>query len=312
MPLGVSLKSTGLGGPLLRLSGVHSAGTRRALTAAAISGLLWAVIEIDLGGLLHTGSMIEVVWWRYAVHLLLIGAVWGFSRPQAVVYTNKPVFHLTRSMLMFIMPGAYVVGLHAGVSPDFMASVFWTSPAVIMLLSWWWLDERPSGLWFALSLVGAFASVLIYGHIRPPSLLSLVCAAAMHLSFVFYVLMTRALRKERTEANLFYTALGPFAACGLLMPFFWVTPDLHDALIMTAVGVLGFFALYALDFVCHTEPAPAGALGFFAQVPVTVALTYLSHGVRLGGRAVTGTLALLAILLLAWLLASRSLSRPSA
>jgi drug/metabolite transporter (DMT)-like permease len=213
---------------------------------------------------------------------------------------------------MLTMPGAYVVGLHTGVSSDFMSSVFWTSPVVIMLLSWWWLDERPSGLWFALCLAGAFAAVLIYGHVRPPSFFSAVCAAAMQLSFVFYILMTRALRNERTEANLFYTALGPFVAFGLLMPRVWVTPDLHDALIMTAIGVLGFFALYALDFLCHTEPVSVGALGLFAQVPAMAALTYLSYGVRLGARAVTGLLALLAILLLAWLLASRSLSRSSA
>ncbi len=96
------------------------------------------------------------------------------------------------------------------------------------------------------------------------------------------------------------------------MPRVWVTPDLHDALIMTAIGVIGFFALYALDFFCHTEPASVGALGLFAQVPAMAALTYLSYDVRLGARAVTGSLALMAILLLAWLLASRSLSRSRA
>lgn len=297
----------------LRLSPVHGAGTRRALAAAAVSGLLWGVIEIELGGMLRqTDNLIEVVWWRYTIHLLVIGALWGFSRPQAVVGTKRPVFHLTRSMLMLTMPGAYVVGLHAGVSLNFMSSVLWTSPAVIMLLSWWWLHERPSGLWFALSLAGAFASVLIYGQVRSPSLFGVVCAAAMQISFVFYILMTRALRKERTEANLFYTALGPFVAFGLLMPSVWIKPDLHDALIMTAIGLLGFFALYALDFVCHTAPASAGALGLFAQVPAMVALTYLSHGVRLGARVVTGSLALLAILLLAWLLAAAAMPSRSA
>jgi drug/metabolite transporter (DMT)-like permease len=148
--------------------------------------------------------------------------------------------------------------------------------------------------------------------VRPSSLLGVVCAAAMQLSFVLYVLMTRSLRKERTEANLFYTALGPFVAFGLLMPLVWVTPDLHEALIMTAIGVLGFFALYALDFVCHTEPASAGALGLFAQVPAVVALTCLSYDVRLGLRAASGCLVLLAVLLLAWLLASgATLSRSA-
>jgi drug/metabolite transporter (DMT)-like permease len=292
----------------LRLSRIHAAGTRRALAATAVSGLLWSVIEIALGGMLRqTDNLIEVVWWRYAVHLLLIGAVWGFSRPKALVGTSRPVFQLARSMLMLTMPAAFVVGLHAGVSPDFMSSVFWTSPALILLLSWWWLDEKPSGLWFALSLAGALASVLIYGHVRTPSFFGVVCASAMQLSFVFYFLMTRALGNERTEANLFYTALGPFVTFGVFMPWVWVTPDLHDATIMTAIGVLGLLALYALDFACHAKHAATGALGLFAQVPAMVTLTYLSYGARLGARAVIGALALFSILLLAWLLASAAL-----
>jgi drug/metabolite transporter (DMT)-like permease len=283
-------------------------GARRALAGAAVFGVLWTVIEVELGGMpTQAYNPIEVVWWRYAVHLLLMGALWGGTRRQALVRTKRPVFHLARSMLMVTMPGAYVVGLYAGVPTEFMWSVFWTTPAAIMLLSWWWLGERPSNLWFALAVVGAFASVLIYGHVRPPSLFGVVCAAAMQLSFVVYFVMTRALHEERTETNLFYTALGPFVALGLLVPFVWVAPGLYDALVMTAIGVLGFIALYALDIACHLEPASVSAPGLFAHVPTVLALTFLGQGGHMEIRAATGSIALVLILVLAWLLASAAL-----
>jgi len=293
-----------------KLAAPGGLNARRALAGAAVFGVLWTVIEVQLGGMLRQAyNPIEVVWWRYAVHLLLACALWGFTRRQAMVCTNRPVFHLARSMLMVTMPLAYVIGVYyAGVPTGFMWSVFWTTPATIMLLSWWRLGEQPSGLWFALAVAGAFASVLIYGHVRPPSLLGVICAGGMQLSFVAYFVMTRMLHEERTEANLFYTALGPFVVLGLLLPFIWVKPDLHDVVVMTAIGLLGFVGLYALDLACHMEPASVSAPGLFAHVPAVLALTFLGQGVQLEIRTATGLIALVLVLVLTWLLASAALS----
>jgi drug/metabolite transporter (DMT)-like permease len=293
---------------LFRLSRPAGSDVRHALAGAAAFGVLWTVIEIWFGRMSRrTYSPIEVVWWRYTIHLLLSGALWGFTRRRALVRTNRLVFQLARSLMMVTMPGAYIVGLYFGVQTDFMWSIFWTAPAAIMLLSWWWLGERPSGLWFGLAVAGALASVLIYGHVQPLSLLSVACAAAMQLSFVFYFVMTRALHEEPIEANLFYTALAPFVVLGLLTPFVWVAPGLHDVLVMTAIGVFGFAALYALDFACHVESASICALGLFAYVPAVFALTSVDQGIRLGIRAAAGSIALVIILILAWLFASAAL-----
>jgi drug/metabolite transporter (DMT)-like permease len=302
----------GRGRALTELALATSGGSsaRRALAGAAVFGVLWTLIEVQLGGMLRQAyNPIEVVWWRYAVHLLLACALWGFTRRQAMVRTNRPMFHVARSMLMVTMPLAYVIGVYyAGVPSGFMWSVFWTAPATIMLFSWWRLGERPTALWLALAVVGAFACVLIYGHVRTPSLLGLVCAGGMQLSFVAYFVMTRMLHEERTEANLFYTALGPFVVLGLLLPFIWVKPDLHDVVVMTAIGVLGFIGLYALDLGCHTEPASVSAPGLFAHVPVVLALTFLGQGVQLETRAAVGSIILLLVLALTWMLASVALS----
>lgn len=291
----------------IALPGVE--GARRALLGAATFGVLWTVIEVTLGGMLRQSyNPIEVVWWRYGVHLLVIAALWGFTRRREVVSTRRPVFHLARSLLMLTMPGAYVVSLYAGVPTEFMWSAFWTTPAAIMIVSWLWLRERPSPLWLGLAVIGALASAMIYGHVRPPSLIGVACAAVMQLSFVLYYVMTRALHAEHREANLFYTALGPFALMGAFMPMIWVTPSWHDVAVMTAIGLLGFVALYALDIACHTEPASVGAPGLFAHVPAVFVLSYVSQGFHMGPRAMAGTAALVLLLAAAWVFARGSFS----
>lgn len=293
---------------LLRLPDLRLSSTRGAILCAAVFGVLWTVIEVSLGGRLRQDyNPIEVVWWRYGVHLALMGLIWGFTRPQVMVRTRRPLFHFLRSLMMLIMPGAYVVGYYLGAPPAFMWSAFWTAPVVIMLMSWLWLGERPSALWLALGFAGALAAAMVYGHVRPPSLTAVACAAAMNLSFSAYYVMTRALHTERREANLFYTALGPFIVLSCVMPMVWTTPGLHDALIMIAIGVVGFVALYALDMACHTASAAIGALGLFAHIPA-IALADATQRAHMTSRDVAGFGALVVLLVLAWVLAGAARS----
>jgi drug/metabolite transporter (DMT)-like permease len=66
--------------------------------------------------------------------------------------------------------------------------------------------------------------------------------------------MTRSLRDEPVQANLFFTALGVFALLTPLMPFVWVTPNLHDAVLLAGIGIVGLLALWALDRACERAP----------------------------------------------------------
>lgn len=75
-----------------RLSRLGGFSARRALAGAAVFGILWTLIEVQLGGMLQQAyNPIEVVWWRYAVHLFLACALWGFTRRQAMLHTKRPV-----------------------------------------------------------------------------------------------------------------------------------------------------------------------------------------------------------------------------
>jgi len=215
-------------------------------------GATWAAVE-ELGAhMLRSYSPFEVVWARYAVHLLFMLLVWGIREPRSLIATKRPVFQFLRSGMMLIMPASWIIGMYHGVEASSVMTVFWLAPVFVVSFAVVFLRERPSvRTWVASALASAGAIALVHPAL-PHSLRSLVWPLLMAGSFSLYVVMTRSLRTESTRSNLFYTALGVFLCLTPLMPFVWVTPTLHDALLLVGIGLLGFAGLYALDRAAHT------------------------------------------------------------
>lgn len=269
---------------------------------------LWAAIEIIAWQVLRRYSPYQVVWTRYAVHLLLMLLVFGWRQPVALVRTRRPVFHLARSMLMLGMPASWVIGMQAGLPGEVVMTVFWISPLLIVVLGRWFLrDEAPLSIWAA-TLVALAGSLLVHtvGPLPQPHLLAY--PLAMALCFSAYVVMTRALRGEDMRANLFYTALGVFLALTPAMPGLWVTPNAHDLAVMVAVGVLGWFALWALDRSTAAAPVSLAAPVAYMQIAFTFALFIglgmMGHGMSVR-RLALGLLLIVGAALFVWVRESR-------
>ena len=245
---------------------------RRAILLMLVFVGLWAAIEILAWQVLQRYSPYQVVWTRYAVHLLLMLLIFGWREPAALVRTRRPVFQLLRSLLMLVMPASWVMGMQAGLPGDAVMGVFWISPLLILALGALFLRERmPLAIWLATLLAGVGALLVHPLHSLPPPHL-LVYPLAMAASFSAYVVMTRALRGEATRANLFYTALGVFLALSPFMPRLWQWPAPADLAVMVAVGVLGCLTLYALDRSTAAAPAGLSAPVLYMQVALTVSL----------------------------------------
>lgn len=286
---------------------------RRAMLLMAAFATLWAAIEA-LGGLvLHRYSPYQVVWVRYAVHLAVMLAVWGWRQPRSLLGTRRPVFQLARSLLMLGMPAAWVVGMQSGMAPTTLMCVFWLNPLLLLLLAWIFLHERIAAhLWIA-TLVAACGAVALHPPGGLETVTLLVLPLAMALCFSLYVVMTRSLRTESTKTNLFYTALGVFLALTPTMPGLWVTPEPLDALIMCAIGVLGLAALYLIDRMAAAAPVSVSAPFAYLQIAAAAAIALVagmeSHlSVR---RIVVGLLLIVGAALYLWLRELR-LSVPAA
>ena len=245
---------------------------RRAILLMLVFVGLWAAIEIMAWQVLQRYSPYQVVWTRYAVHLLLMLLIFGWRQPLDMLRTRRPVFQLTRSLLMLGMPACWVMGMQAGLGGDVVMTVFWISPLLIVLLGRLFLhDEAPLSVWVA-TVVAGVGSLLTHELHAFHDAWLLVYPLGMALCFSAYVVMTRSLRTEATRTNLFYTALGVFLALTPVMPRLWITPGAADLAVMVAVGVLGWMALWALDRSTAAAPVSLGAPVAYMQIAFTFAV----------------------------------------
>jgi drug/metabolite transporter (DMT)-like permease len=224
-----------------------------------VFGALWAVIEALGGDLLNVYSPYQVVWTRYAVHILLMLAIWGWRQPASLWRTRRPMYQLARSLLMLGMPASWIIGVHLGIDPHTQMAIFWLSPLLILALAGIVLGERARrAQWLAAAVACSGAALMSLGAPLPKAAL-LVYPLAMALTFSLYVVMTRSLRSETTRANLFYTALGVLLALSPFLAPLWAWPTPHDLAVMIGIGVIGFVALYALDRMAAAAPVSIAA-----------------------------------------------------
>jgi drug/metabolite transporter (DMT)-like permease len=250
--------------------------SRRAVLLMLTFVALWALVEVLAAGVLLRYSPFQVVWTRYGIHLLLMLAVWGWHRPDLLVRTSRPVFQLARSLLMLGMPASWIFGMRTDMPMGMFMTVFWLSPLLIIALARLVLGEHaPPSLWFP-ALVGFAGSLVLHDPARLENLRLLAYPIGMALSFSLYVVMTRTLRREDVRANLFYTALGVFIALSPAVPTFWTWPGVTDFMAMAAVGVLGFFALFALDRMASADRVSVSAPFAYLQIAFLIALATLA------------------------------------
>jgi drug/metabolite transporter (DMT)-like permease len=189
----------------------------------------------------------QIVWMRYAVHLLVVFAVWGWRQPSRIWRTERTLFHFSRSLMMLIMPLSFAWAVSHGVAPALTWLLFWVSPFAVLVMAILAGLERPSpSAWIGVALGSlGVLSIQILGIPAAPHVP--VAPFVMALSFSAYVIMTRALRSEDVAANLFYTAFWVFVALSLFMPRVWITPDIHDLMMAIGIGTVGFVSLLCLD-----------------------------------------------------------------
>ena len=188
------------------------------------------------------------------MHLALLALVFAWRSPLSLFRTRRPALQLGRSLLMLVMPGAWIVASHHGVDPRCCSgcsasrrsscsrSVRSCSASV---------RGRACGLRPPSAGLGA---IVLAGPGRAPSAMWFAVAALPPLSLSLYVVATRALRFEPLRANLWYTALGVFLALSVVVPSRWVAPTAGDWVTLVAVGGVGLLTLLLLDRA--TEAAP--------------------------------------------------------
>lgn len=268
-------------------------GTRlQGIAWMTLSGVLWMLIEA-LGRMVPEGySPYQTVWVRYATHLGIMIALIGPWRGTDLVRTQRLRLQILRSLLMLGMPACFIAA--AGHLPiGAIWGVFWVSPCVVVLLSWWWLGEQSRARHWVAATTVLVGSWLILGVGAGVFRRAVVLPLGMAACFSAYAVMTRGMREETTTATLFYTALFVLLPLSVGLPTFWRPLRWDAAAPMMAIGVVGLFGLFALDRALHL--APASVVTPFAGLQAVWALLFdralLGH--QMGMRQLCGALVLL-------------------
>jgi len=277
------------------------ASGRRALSLMALFALSWTLLEGVVGAQFQNQyHLLQIVWFRYAVHLVAVWLIWGRRDPARLWRTRRPAFHALRSLCMLVMPLGFAMAVYGGMPGHTVWALFWTAPLLILVLARGWLGERvPVVAWLAAAL-GGVAAVLLLGLARPIDTGLLGWPLAMAASFAMYVAMTRQLRDEPVHTNLFHTAAGVFLVLTLIMPSVWVTPSLHDLAVLTGIGLFGLFGLWALDRACEAAPLSAATPVLFLHLAGMFAIESLARGAVPSARQALALALIALVLLVAW------------
>jgi len=266
----------------------------------------WAFVETSIGRRVRGEyDLLQIVWSRYAVHLLLVLVIWGRRDPLGLWRTQRPGFHLARSLMMLIMPWSFATSLQSGLSASGTWLLFWSSPLLIILLGRLFCRESPAWWSWVLAVVTWGGVAMIVGGSLPVLEARLLLPGLMAVSFSAYVVMTRSLRDEPLRVNMVYTATAVFVLLSLRMPFVWVMPSMHDAVLFAGIGSFGLLALLALDRAVAGSALWVVAPGLAIQAAMEPGLSVLESGQIPGGHALAGMLLLGICLLLAGALPSR-------
>jgi drug/metabolite transporter (DMT)-like permease len=263
---------------------------RRAMAWMTVFALLWVVVEVLGAHLSQRYSGYQVVWTRYAVHLVFMMLIFGWREPRALWHTKRPVFHVMRSLLMLTMPAAVIVAQADGVDIDTVMAVFWAAPLLIIALARVCLKERTVRQMWLAGATAFLGAVVLLAHHTVLTIDAWWLPLLSAVSFSLYVVMTRMLRHEDVRTNLFYTALGVCAALTPLMPRLWIAPSSVDVAWLCGIGVAGLAALYALDRTAEAAPVSGSAAFGALQAAFAVGVRVLHNGQGPGLRAWVGLL----------------------
>lgn len=277
-----------------------SSDTRRnrLLGIALVSATTLCFATLDCGAkwLVRSLPVIEVVWLRFAAHVLFTALLFAPSRGWALVRTRKPAMQALRVAFMCLMTGANFWTLQYLQLAE-TGSIQFAVPILIALASGPLLGERIDARRWAAILVG-FAGVLVI--LRPgtqgfhPAMLLALGNVCLYAAFN---LMTRHLAAhDAPEATQFLSALGPAI---LLAPFAlaaWKMPSSAGEWAVAAViGIAGGAGHYCLALAHRFAPASVLGPFLYQQIVWMVLFGWLAFddlpagAVLLGGAIVIGS-----------------------
>jgi drug/metabolite transporter (DMT)-like permease len=222
---------------------------------------------------------IEVVWFRFAVHFVLVAIVFNPWRAPQAWRTRAPKLQLARACVQIFCTGLNFLALgYLQIAQTL--SIQFTTPIFVTILSVFFLAEQVGRYrWFAI-LMG-FAGVLV---VTRPGMDGFHWAFGISLASVMvgasYNIMTRRLAATESPGSMLLI-MAAFPALVLLpvVPFIWVWPTSTYAwCILIATGFFGAVSHFFMIQAHRYAPASFLAPLQYAQFLAVILLGFLIFG----------------------------------
>src|SRR5262245_59785431 len=127
-----------------------------------VLGFLWAFTEILAQYAAVQYSLYQVIWVRYATHLLFMIVVFGPRLGTKLVATRRVGLQFLRAIMMLITPASFIIAANYMWVGNVL-SIFWLMPFMVIALSVLFLKEgAPWPVWL-LTFFG-LACILVLAH----------------------------------------------------------------------------------------------------------------------------------------------------
>jgi drug/metabolite transporter (DMT)-like permease len=261
---------------------LHADSARNRLTGIGLVSaayLLFSLLDGSAKWLVTGMPVIMVVWMRFAIHVVVAGAVLLPIKGLSLVKTNHLRWHALRALMFIAMTGINFWALQY-LQLTVTSSIFFTVPLIIAMLAAPLLGEKlDRGRWIAI-LVG-FAGVLVI--VRPfstdfhPAMIGSLVNAVL---YALFMLMTRRLAAYDSPETIQYLpavgatiGLAPFAIAA------WEAPDTAlEWAVACLMGVLGGVGHYFLALAHRYAPSTVIAPFLYQQVIYMALFGYLVFG----------------------------------
>jgi len=201
--------------------------------------------------------VIEIVWWRYAGHFLVMLLVFLPRVGPSLLIASSPMLQLVRSSLLAASTLIFMSAL-AYVPLTTATAMSFTGPFIVTALAPLLLGERVGPVRWLFVIFGFIGALIILrpgmGMVEPAAFLLLGSAFTSAL----YQIMSRKLAShDRAETSITYIALAGFVLTSIPLPFMWVTPaSAFDWMLFASLGVFGGFGHYFWQRALEIAPAP--------------------------------------------------------
>jgi len=216
--------------------------------------LLFAMLETTAKFLSQTYPVPLIVWFRYVTHFFLMLLLLGPRYGSRLIKTDNPKAQIIRALLLMGSTLLYFTAL-SGLPLATAKSISFVSPLLVTIFALWFLKEHVSlGRWIAVvvGLLGVLLVISPSGKFDWYFGLPLMAAVCYSL----YQIMTRRFSAtEHPVTTLFYTGFVGSIAISLIVPIFWVAPQIRDLPLFLFLGFAGAFGHFMLIKAMELEDA---------------------------------------------------------